>query len=265
MMVKDQSFKMKFKIMGFGFSGNFVNVFTDYMFDYDTQKTFDKYIQEYDKEALTHPSSYWDTMRPVPLETDEVIDYIKKDSIETAANAKKDTTNIKPEKNSVRSFVTKGYKRSLKNKQYVSTSPIISVKSLLNQVNWNTAEGVSYSYSVGYRKKINNDKAFTANLDMRYGFSNQQFNAKINTKYAVGKTNKSILRISGGRYVFQYNNYDPVIYAVLWQQLSEVISGVVRNYSLNAYMDQWIFIHRPIKLSRSDASCEQQFVFIQKK
>ncbi len=210
MMVKDQSFKMKFKIMGFGFSGNFVNVFTDYIFDYDTQKTFDKFIQEYDKEALTHPKSYWDTMRPVPLETDEVIDYIKKDSIETAANAKKDTTNIKPQKNSLGSFVTKGYKHALKNKQYVSTSPIISVGSLLRQVNWNTAEGASYSYSVDYRKKINNDKAFIANLDMRYGFSNQQFNAKINTKYAVGKTNKSILRISGGRYVFQYNNYDPV-------------------------------------------------------
>ncbi len=210
LMVKDQSFKMKFKLMGFGFSGNFVNVFTDYVFDYDIKKTFDKYVQEYDKEALTHPKSYWETMRPVPLDTDEVKDYIKKDSIEIADKAKKDSTKIKPEKNSFVSIVTKGYKRSLKKDQHVSTSPIISVGSLLSQVNWNTAEGLSYSYSVHYRKKIDEDKAFNANLDMRYGFSNQQFNAKVNTRYTFGKTNKSILRISGGRYVFQYNNNEPV-------------------------------------------------------
>ena len=210
LMVKDQSFKMKFKLMGFGFSGNFVNVFTDYVFDYDTKNTFDQYEMEYEKEALTHKKEYWDQLRPVPLDTDEVRDYIKKDSIEIVEKAKKDTMKPKPEINSFKTIVIKGYSQSFKKGQRLSTSPIMSVNTLLSQINWNTAEGLNYAYSIQYRKKIGKDRSFNARLKMRYGFSNEQFNAKLNTNYSFSKTHKTNLQLSVGRYVFQYNNSEPV-------------------------------------------------------
>jgi len=204
LMVKDQSFKMKFRLMGFGVSGNFVNVFTDYVFDYDTKKTFDRYVQEYDKDALTRSKEYWDQLRPVPLDTEEVRDFIKKDSIEIVEKAKKDS--VTPTKNTFKSVILQGFSQGLKKNRRISTLPFIG----LNQFNWNTVEGFNYSYGIRYRKKYDKDRAFSSSLKMRYGVSNQHFNAKLSNNYNFGKTNKTNLHLSGGRYVFQYNNSEPV-------------------------------------------------------
>lgn len=204
LMVKDQSFKMKFKLMGFGLSGNFVNVFTDYVFDYDTKKTFNKYIQVFEDSALKHDRAYWDRLRPVPLDSEEVADYIKKDSIEVAEKSKKDT--IIPSKNRLKSILLNGIVKKLKHDQSISTSPVLG----LNQINWNTVEGFNYQYGVRYNKKLAKEKNLKASLKMRYGVSNRQFNSKLTVNYQSGRTNLSNVRISGGRYVFQYNQSEPV-------------------------------------------------------
>ncbi|HOZ50241.1 MAG TPA: DUF5686 and carboxypeptidase regulatory-like domain-containing protein [Chitinophagaceae bacterium] len=204
LMVKDQSFKMKFKLMGFSFSGNFVNVFTDYIFDYDTKKTFDKYKRVYEESALTQTKEYWDTLRPVPLDEEEIADFIKKDSIEKINLAKKDS--IKPAKNTLKSFALRGYIKKIGKGQIFKTTPLAGG----NQFSWNTVEGVNYWFGLKYINTIDDDRTFSTALKMRYGFSNQQFNAKLTTKYKFGKTNKTNIELSAGRFVFQYNNSEPV-------------------------------------------------------
>jgi hypothetical protein len=201
LMVKDQSFLIKLKLMGFGITGNFVNVFSDYQLNYDEGKAFNKYVKEYDEKALKRSINYWDTIRPVPLNPEETADFIKKDSIE---KAKPDT--VAKEKNTVKSFVFRGFRKRITPKNSISTTAIIGI----NNFNWNTAEGFNYTYGISYGKKIAEDKRFTSRLLMRYGISNQQFNAKLSSSYYFGKTNKSQLSLSGGRYVFQYNNEEPV-------------------------------------------------------
>lgn len=201
LMVKDQSFLIKLKLMGFGITGNFVNVFSDYQLNYDESKAFNKYVKEYDEKALKRSINYWDTIRPVPLNPEETADFIKKDSIE---KAKPDT--VVKHKNTFKSIVFRGFSKRINEKSSMSTSPIIG----LNNFNWNTAEGFNYTYGISYRKKIGEDQRFSSRLMMRYGVSNQQFNAKLSANYFFGKTNKSQLSLSGGRYVFQYNNEEPV-------------------------------------------------------
>nr|MBP6316140.1 carboxypeptidase-like regulatory domain-containing protein [Chitinophagaceae bacterium] len=201
LMVKDQSFVIKLKLMGFGITGNFVNVFSDYQLNYDESKAFNKYVKEYDEKALKRSIAYWDTIRPVPLNVEETADFIKKDSME---KAKPDT--VAKEKNTVKSFVFRGLRKKITERSNISTTPIIG----LNNFNWNTAEGFNYTYGINYRKKIGEDQRFSSRLMMRYGASNQQFNAKLAANYFFGKTNKSQVSVSGGRYVFQYNNEEPV-------------------------------------------------------
>lgn len=204
LMVKDQSFKIKIKLFGFGITGNYVNVFSDYVFNYDTKNTFNKFVKEYDTAALHQTAAYWETHRPVPLDKEEVADYVKKDSIEKVDKLKADS--VKSEKNSFRQILMQGYSKRLKKSASVSSTAVIS----LSNMNWNTVEGFNYAYGIEYKKRISKDRLFNTKLRMRYGLSNQQFNAKVLLKYTAGKTNKSALSLSGGRYVFQYNNNEPV-------------------------------------------------------
>ncbi len=204
LMVKDQSFKIKLKLFGFGFTGNFVQTFSDYEFNYDHKKYFNKYEKEYTPEALTRNASYWDTIRPVPLDEEEQRDYVKKDSLQKVNALKKDSV-ITP-KHSLKSIIFRGYSKKLNKKEVFSADPFIS----LNSFNWNTAEGLNYTFGVRYSNSITKDRQLTTSLKMRYGYSNRQFNAKANIRYAFGKTNKASISLSGGRYVFQYNNEEPV-------------------------------------------------------
>ena len=204
LMVKDQSFKLKLKMFGFGISGNYVNVYSDYSFEVDAKNTFDKFMKEYDKDALTKPKNYFDDKRPVPLDKDEVADYIKKDSIEIVEANQKDT--IEKHYNSVKKIIFRGLKSPLSKQEKILTTPLIGKQNF----NWNTVEGLNYSYGIKYENNINKDKTFSTSLKGRYGFSNQQLNAKLNVNYQFGKTNKTILTLVGGKYVFQYNNAEPV-------------------------------------------------------
>ena len=204
LMVKDQSFKMKLKLFGFGFTGNFVQTFSDYELKYDPKNYFNKYAKEYTPEALTRTNSYWDTIRPIPLDEEEKVDFVKKDSIEKVDALKKDS--VAQPKNTFRRIIMKGFVKRWSDKTSFKTNPIIS----LNSVNWNTAEGLNYSYGFRLRHNFSKDKTFISKVNMRYGFSNQQFNAKASVQYSFGKTNKSTLMLQGGRYVFQYNNAEPV-------------------------------------------------------
>ena len=95
----------------------------------------------------------------------------------------------------------RGFKNNAGEKNTITTTPLIGT----NNFNWNTVEGFNYRYGISYRKKINDDQRLTSKLLMRYGLSNRQFNAKLSTNYFFGKTNKSQLSLSGGRYVFQYS------------------------------------------------------------
>lgn len=203
-MVKDQSFYIKLQIFGFGVIGNYVNVFSDYVFDYDTKNTFNKFVKEYDTNALKRSVGYWDTLRPVPLSKEESVDYVKKDSIEKAEEAKKDS--VIPVKNTLRSVLMNGFGYRFNKKLSMSTSPFIG----LNNFNWNTVEGFNYSYSISLRKRIDKFHSWSTNLRMRYGVSNQQFNARLNTRYTFGKTNRSLIQLGLGRYIFQHNNVGPV-------------------------------------------------------
>jgi hypothetical protein len=204
LMVKDQSFKVKLKLFGFGFTGNFVQTFSDYELNYDPKKYFNKFEKEYTAEALKHTAGYWDTIRPIPLDEDEKRDYVKKDSIQKVDESKKDSVVVS--KNTFKSVVFRGYVKRWSKKRSLQVDPIIG----LNNFNWNTAEGLNYSLAFRLRKRWNEDRSLMSKVSMRYGVSNKQFNAKIGLFYSYGKTNKSTLSLQGGRYVFQFNNEEPV-------------------------------------------------------
>ncbi len=79
---KSQVAYIAMKVLGFDFTGNFVNVYADYdLAPGFTKKYFDRIQMKYDTAFDKKDSSYWDRVRPVSLEQDEKRDFVFKDSI----------------------------------------------------------------------------------------------------------------------------------------------------------------------------------------
>ncbi|MEO5891862.1 MAG: DUF5686 family protein, partial [Ferruginibacter sp.] len=80
--IKNQLLHFSFNQFGIDAVANFVNVYSNYdlnpVFD---KKYFDKVIIKYDTGVNKKPKAYWDTIRPMPLEKEEVKDYQVKDSL----------------------------------------------------------------------------------------------------------------------------------------------------------------------------------------
>ncbi len=219
--VKDQVFGLKLKVFGFGMSGNFVNVFTNYSHEIDPT-VFDKFVMEYDSLALKQSKSHWDSIRVIPLEEEEVKDYIKKDSLAVTTKAKQDSMAALPFSYKVKDILLKGVGYKFNKKENVKTDALIG----LQRLQYNTVEGLVYELPIRYNKKIDKDRKLYASAWGRYGFANQQLNAKAFGRYTWGRSNKSALRISGGRYIFQYNNNAPV--DELFNSISTIFYG--QNY-----------------------------------
>ncbi|MBP6456596.1 MAG: hypothetical protein KA275_07695, partial [Chitinophagaceae bacterium] len=205
-IVKDQLISISLGLFGFKVHGDFIQIFTDYSFNYDSKKAFNKYTIEYQDDALKKEIPYWDSMRPVPLLEEEIKDYVKKDSIAKVDKIKKDSLSKVAYKNTFLKIIGKGFQKNFNDSTKFFTSPILSLKS----INWNTVEGLNYKYDFNFRKIISKDIVFNNQLKLRYGFWNNHLNGKWNSSYSWGKTNKSTINIGFGKSIFQYDNSNPV-------------------------------------------------------
>ncbi len=213
--LSSQLINFKIKIFGFSSSGNFLSVYSDYnvqpKFD---KKFFDRVVIKYDTAVSKNPASFWDSIRPVPLEKEEIKDYKVKDS------------SFYAEKNVVR---TKAYYDSLnqsKNKfkikqvffgganfTHVSEKGVSNygIASLASTVEYNFAEGLVLEarpyYSKNF-KKLNSNIRFEPVF--RYGFSNSHLNSYLTIRGNKNPKNeeaynKSYWQLSGGKRVSDFN------------------------------------------------------------
>lgn len=219
-VVKSQVLYPTLSIFGFNIGGYFVTV-------YDNQKVNqpipdsifnNKITSSYDKDANKKDSTYWTDQRPIPLEEDEVKDYVVKDSM----NAKwsdpvyLDSMRRKHNKFQPTELILSGYSyRTKEYKHTFSINPIIGfLPSSDGMVNYNTVEGINISPRLYWDHKIDTGKTLEVKVATRYGVSNQHFNAiggisyRQNDKYWRGKNWQ--IGIDGGSYVFQYNPDNPI-------------------------------------------------------
>lgn len=226
-VIKSQVIYPTISLFGFDISGNFVTV-------YNNQKVNEKIPDSvfnrritvaYEKNANKTDSSFWQTARPVKLEMDEERNYVFQDSTQRIRKDPARADSLRRKANNRVSFGEiflggisfngKGYKRSL------------SISGVLFDMNYNTVEGLNYSPKVTFTQRLDTASTLTIKSSLRYGFNNTHFNAKGNIVY----THKNVawpsrnwsLHITGGKYIAQLNNTQPVdelinTYATLVQQ-----------------------------------------------
>ena len=85
-----QTIDFKIGMFGFNMNGRFSSGYSNYNFTPNfTQETFGNEILSFEKNATKKDSTYWNSLRPVPLTKEETSDYVIKDSIKVVRKSKK--------------------------------------------------------------------------------------------------------------------------------------------------------------------------------
>lgn len=203
-----QSIDFRVNALGFKFDGRFSSAFSNYDFTPNfNEKTFTNEVLTFEKEATEKDSSYWITLRPVPLTTEEVKDYEVKDSLKVVRKSKKylDSVNKKQNKVSFLSPIT-GY--TYKN-SFEKWS--LSYDGLIKDLGFNTVQGFNTSMGVSYSKNIN-DKGnwWSAGVNVNYGFSEKIARPTFFFNKKWNNISRPRMSISGGITTAQFNGRNPI-------------------------------------------------------
>ncbi len=200
------------KFFGFDGYGSFLNVYTDLDLPASfTKKTFTNILLRYIDSANKRNDQYWEENRPMPLMEEERKDYAKKDSLELRRKDPRylDSLDKKRNKTSVTGLMISG--KSFSNSRSRSS---ISFPPIIDQVNFNPAEGWVLGPSLSWSKRLDSVASSRRNLsvtsNLRYGFSNGHFNSWLTINYHTGKKFATHFLLSGGSRVFQFNNNSPI-------------------------------------------------------
>ncbi len=205
-------FNYSFNVFGFKANGYFMGSLTGYQLNLPFEKGFfTGEILKVESGSNKKDSAYWQQVRPVPLTVEEMTDYTRKDSLSKVWESKeyKDSVDAKTNKFKFLNVLTGyTYRNSYRNWS-------ISLGSLLNNVQYNTVEGVVLNTDVTYnRRNEETRKTFSITNSLRYGFSGRQLYAKSGIRHLYNPTQSGSIQINGGRYISQFNHLDPVPYLV---------------------------------------------------
>ncbi|UPK67071.1 DUF5686 and carboxypeptidase regulatory-like domain-containing protein [Chitinophaga filiformis] len=222
---KDQVINVSIKQFGFNVVGSFVNVYSNYNLTPNFPKRyFDRTIMRYDTAFDRKQLAYWDSVRPVPLEPEEVSDFHKKDSIarnrrDSAQSAwRLDTLRSRQKPvNPLKLLYSTG---GVEHKYYFKRDTgiyyhLLEMKSLLTQVEYNTVEGISINLEPTLTFDLPAKQELRIIPRIRYGFSNTHLNAYTYLSWAkdaklAGRYGSNTWTIGGGKRISQFNRDNPI-------------------------------------------------------
>ena len=212
--IKDQVLHFSFNQLGLSAEGNFVNVYSDYNLDPNFPKGyFNRVVIKYDSAVSKKPHSYWDSIRPVPLEPEEIKDYRTKDSAFAVGkdSSIKNIDSLRKKQGHVKvwQILWTGVNRT----HYSNTNQYkTEFDPLLQTLQYNTVEGLAINPSLvlsKYEKKWNTNVDFIA--DARYGFNNRHLNPWAGFRFSSKDTfdpdkkmKHQSFYIAGGKRVSQF-------------------------------------------------------------
>ncbi|HEY8398562.1 MAG TPA: DUF5686 and carboxypeptidase regulatory-like domain-containing protein [Flavihumibacter sp.] len=233
-VIRKQVLYPTIKRLGFDATGSSVTVYDDFEMKPEFEpKYFNNVVMKYHEGSNRKSVAYWDSIRPLPLQPEEIMDYRRKDSLEQARRDPRYLDSIDRIRNR---FNTTGLLLTGQNYSIQKKNVSISVNSLLRSVSYNTAEGLALAVSGSWNKQLDslyNGKSISIRPTVRYGFSNGHLNARLSSVYSFGTLNPGALSLSGGKYVFQYNNEAPV------SPLFNSFSTLLRELNFMKFYEAW--------------------------
>ena len=214
--VKNQLLHFNFNFMKIDAIGNFVNVYSNYNVNPNfPKKYFDNIVIKYDTAVNKRPKTYWDTIRPVPLEPDEVKDYKIKDSMyeyrRDSIWTKRSRDSLNKQQGKIK--VTDIFIHGISRRHYGKTNSYNwGIKSLIPNLRYNTVEGLVLNAAGYYNTTFRKTKTtLSIEPNIRYGFSNTHFNGWLDVSLRTRdnsidqKIKRETWTFSGGKRVSQFN------------------------------------------------------------
>ncbi len=173
----------------------------------DEPEVMSDYTISFDSLAYRQKSSYWDSIRPVPLtEIEKKPGFGKKnDSIHAAREA--DTA-------SRLAFLGNTFGGLIFGKTIKITKSFdIHYPSPLAHANFNTVEGYNLNLPLEFIFKTKGNEVFKITQTLRYGFSSKEFYYNTNARYrfyANKFRQRANLQLEGGHYISQFNADEPI-------------------------------------------------------
>ena len=221
---QNQVVNFSFKKFGIDVTGNFLNVYNNYLLEPRFRKKyFNNVVVKYDTGVNKKSFKYWDSLRPVPLAPEELEDFRVKDS---SFKSRNDSARLQRTADSLRkkqgritaiNILINGIRRSDYNPDHPLT---LFIDPLLPKIEYNTVEGLVINGGASFYKeykKTGNSIEFAPHI--RYGFSNGHLNAwatltlskKTFLQDMEGETySRSSWSFSGGKRVSQFNPDNPI-------------------------------------------------------
>ncbi|HEY9341802.1 MAG TPA: DUF5686 and carboxypeptidase regulatory-like domain-containing protein [Hanamia sp.] len=219
--VNNEVWRIKNQVLHFTFdqfklkaAGDFVNVYSKYNLDPRFAKDFfNRVVVKYDTAVNKKTKEYWDTVRPVPLEPEEIKDYKVKDSLlkvrQDSSFQSMDSLRKKQGPLKISQVLWSGVNRT----HYDTANTYrIQFDPLIKTLQYNTVEGLAINPSLVISKlvkKWNTKVSFIA--DVRYGFNNNHLNPwagltfSSNDDFSMDKKfNRKSFFIAGGKRVSQF-------------------------------------------------------------
>lgn len=195
-------------IFTFKFNGNFTHVYSNYNFpEKFEKKTFTAEVLKFEENSNKKDDSYWQTMRPVPLTTEETNDYLKKDALQLKKKSKVYLDSIDAKHNKFKiGDILSGY--SYKN-TYKKWS--LNYESPITSISFNTVQGWKGNLGISYTKTNEAKKTFTSiATKLDYGFSEKKFRPSFRFYKKLNAITHDYISVSGGSKVNQFNSSNPI-------------------------------------------------------
>ncbi len=204
-----QTVDFSFAMFGISGDGRFTAVYSNYNFTprFD-RNTFSREVMSFAEAANKKDSVFWQNVRPVPLTTEELSDYIKKDSIQELRKSKTYLDSVDRVRNKFNlSNLAFGYSFS---NSYEKNN--LSISSPLLGTNFNTVQGWNTTVNLNFRQNLdeNNSKYWRLGGTLNYGFSDERLRYTALFQKKFNNLSRPILTLSGGVRADQINNTNPI-------------------------------------------------------
>ncbi len=234
-------FLFHFGAMGFQGSGVYVGVNSNYNIEPGFKKHFfTAEDMKIDTDANKKDTLYWHETRPVPLTTDEINDYRKRDSIMAIRKSKKYLDSVDKKENKLKpfQFFVGGYNY---NDRYKKQS--IYVGSLLQSVQYNTVEGLRIGEEVSFSKQLEHKRSWSITPSAYYGFSDHRLNGALSYYNNYRPEKFSYFSVDAGRSAVQFNEIHP--YSFLF---NEIYSLFEKQNFMKLYQSDFVDVKHSMEL-----------------
>jgi hypothetical protein len=198
----------KFGIFGFKIGGFFNGVFSNYNLNPGfASGFFDREVFKIEKTAKERDTSYWASVRPVPLTLEESRDYVKKDSLQKIWKSKAFLDSMDRKSNRFKPIdLLTGYSWNNSYKRVAWNFP-----GALNWVQFNTVQGLVFDVRPEWTKTSEqNLRYWRVGGNLNYGFAEERLRGGLELRHKFESIRYATLSLEGGIQAVQFSDRDPI-------------------------------------------------------